>query len=136
MTNFIIGVIFGIAALLLLTYIIGKIEDRKIKKELGEDYENVIMPKSKMDIQRNVTMYFNDSNVTVHKDEDKNIVAFSSCDQKNIENADFYYSLLLNKQIITIIYNDGEEHKYEAIITQIELINEDTLDIYYTVLNK
>jgi hypothetical protein len=134
MTNYIIGTIFGIAILLLLGYIIDRIKDRQIKKDLGEDYEYVIMPKSKMNIKRNVTMYFNDSNVTVHKDEDKNIVAFSSCDQKNIENADFYYSLILNKQIITIIYNDGEEHIYYAIITQIELIDEDTLDIYYTVI--
>lgn len=49
MSNFIIGAIFGIAALLLCAYIIGKIEDRRIRKEIGEDFETVIIPKSKMD---------------------------------------------------------------------------------------
>lgn len=49
MTNFIIGTIFGIAALLLLLYIKAKIEERVIKKELGEDFENVIMSKSDLE---------------------------------------------------------------------------------------
>ena len=48
MTNFIIGAIFGIVALLLCIYIIGKIDDRRIRKEIGEDYETVFIPKSKM----------------------------------------------------------------------------------------
>lgn len=49
MTNFIIGAIFGIAALLLLLYIMAKIDERNIKKEIGEDFENVIMSKSEME---------------------------------------------------------------------------------------
>ena len=41
MTNFmifIIGAIFGMAALLLYAYIIDKIDDRKFKKEFDADY--------------------------------------------------------------------------------------------------
>lgn len=48
MTNFIIGAIFGIAALLLLTYIMSEIDDRRIKKELGEDYKMFIMTESEI----------------------------------------------------------------------------------------
>ena len=50
MTNFIIGAIFGIAVFLLCIYIIGEIEDRRIRKEIGEDFETVIIPKSKMNM--------------------------------------------------------------------------------------
>ena len=46
MTNFILGAIFVIALLLLLGYIIDRIEYKRISKELGEDFEYVIMPKS------------------------------------------------------------------------------------------
>lgn len=136
MTNFIIGAICGIAALLLLIYIIAKIDERSTKKEISEDYENVIIPKSKMDIKRNITFYMHDDEYTAeHLDDDQNIIAFISCNPKNIENADFYYSLFDNNEIINIIYNDnGEEHKYYTVITQIKLIDENTLRIYYTVL--
>lgn len=133
MTNFIIGAIFGIAVLLLLLYIIAKIEDTRIKEELGEDYENVIMPKSKMDISRNVTICLHDDEYTaVIFDNDKNTVAFMACHPNNIKSADFYYSLFNNKEIIAIDY---EQQMYNVVITQIKLINEDTLRIYYTVLN-
>lgn len=36
--SFIIGVIFGMAALLLYAYIIDKIDDRKFRKKFDEDY--------------------------------------------------------------------------------------------------
>lgn len=48
-STFIIGAIFGIAALLLLLYIIAKTNDIRTKKELGEDYENIIMSKSEIE---------------------------------------------------------------------------------------
>ena len=46
MINFIIGAICGIAIFLIFCYIQYKIEDRIFKKDLGEDYQNVIMSKS------------------------------------------------------------------------------------------
>ena len=51
MTNFIIGaicgVIFGIAALLILGYITFRIDEKKkFRKDIGEDYDIVFMPKS------------------------------------------------------------------------------------------
>ena len=49
MVNFIIGIIFGLAVFLLLAYIIGTIEDRRMKKEIGEDFETIIMTKSEME---------------------------------------------------------------------------------------
>ena len=134
MTYFIIGVISGIAALLLCIYIICKIEDRRIKKEIGEDYNCVIRPKSEdIKLNRNVTICLKDNDIYTaeHLDDDKNIIAFINFNPKNIERADFYYSLFANKQVITIDYN---LQIYEAIITEIKLTDYNTLRIYYNVL--
>jgi hypothetical protein len=49
MTNFCIGVICGMVELFLCLFIIAKIDDIRIKKELGEDYENIIMSKSEIE---------------------------------------------------------------------------------------
>ena len=134
MGNFIIGAVSGIAALLLCIYIIGKIEDRRIKKEIGEDYEYVIMPKSKdIEFNHNVTICLKDNDIYTaeHLDDDKNIIAFMNFNPKNIERADFYYSLFANKQVITINYN---LQIYKAIITEIKLTDYNTLRIYYNVI--
>ena len=143
MTTFLIGAICGIAAFILLIFIIGKIEDRRIKKEIGGDYDNVIIPKSEnndhffgssMNINRNVTICLKDDEYTViHLDDDKNITGFADFHQENVKLADFYESLFTNRQVITIDYN---LQMYKAVITQIKLINENTLRIYYTVIDK
>lgn len=49
MANFIIGAILGIAALLLLLSTMAKINERIIKKEVGEDFDVVIISKSEME---------------------------------------------------------------------------------------
>ncbi len=132
MTNFIIGAIFTIAAIIISGLIMDRREAKRIREELGEDFKMVIVPKSKMNIQRNVTICLQDNKYTAeHLDDDKNIIAFMTFHPNNIKSADFYYSLFTNEQIITIDY---EFQMYKAIITQIKLINEDTLRIYYTVL--
>lgn len=97
------------------------------------DYDTLIS-KSKMNIQNNVTICLHDDEyiTTEHLDEDKNIIAFINFHPNNIKRADFYYSLFANKQVVTIDYN---RQIYEAIITQIKLIDENTLRIYYTVKN-
>ena len=128
MTTFIIGAIFGIAVL----YFIRKIEDIKIKKEIGKDYDYEMVMKPK-DINRNVTICLKDDEYTnVDLDKDNNIIAFTDFHEANVKLADFYESLCTNRQIITIDYN---LQMYKAIITQIKLINENTLRIYYTVMN-
>ena len=43
---FIVGAIFGILAILLCIHIMSKIDDIKLKKELGEDYKYIFMSKS------------------------------------------------------------------------------------------
>lgn len=132
MTNFIIGAIFAIAAIIISTIIMDRREAKGIKKELGEDFEICYVPKSKKNIQRNVTICLQDNKYTAeHLDDDKNIIAFMTFHPKNIKSADFYYSLFTNEQIITIDY---EFIMYKAIITEIKLIDENTLRIYYTVL--
>ena len=151
MTTFLIGAICGIAAFILLIFIISKIEDRRIKKEIGWDYDSVIIPKSEnndhfhgssmnndhfhgssTNINRNVTICLKDDGCTnVDLDEDNNIIAFTDFHEANIKLAYFYESLFINKQIITIDYN---LQMYKAIITQIKLIDENTLRVYYTVL--
>lgn len=60
MTNFIIGAIFGIAALLLWFFITAKTDNIRIKKELGEDYEFIIMSKS--DIEK-YKKYMNEQHI-------------------------------------------------------------------------
>ena len=92
----------------------------------------------KKDIQHNVTICMHDDEYTVeHLDKDKNIIAFLNFHPNNIKSADFYYSLFENNQIITIDYEYEEQQMYyKAVVTQMKLINEDTLRIYYTVLNK
>jgi hypothetical protein len=108
----------------------------KKKKELGGDYENVIMSKSEKSIKCNITVCLKDDEYTAeHLNDDKNIIAFISCNPKNIENADFYYLLFTNKQIIKIIYENENDRLYNTVITQIKLIDENTLRIYYTVIN-
>ena len=131
MTTFLIGAICGIAAFILLIFIISKIEDRRIKKEIGGDYDSVIIPK---DINHNVTICLSDDEFTViHLDDDKNITGFADFHQENVKLADFYESLFTNRQVITIDYN---LKMYQAVITQIKLIDENTLRVYYTVINK
>ena len=131
MTTFIIGAICGIAALLLLIFIISIIEDRRTKKEIGGDYDSVIIPK---DINRNVTICLKDDEYTnVDLDENNNIIAFTDFHEANVKLAYFYESLFTNRQIITIDYN---LQMYNVVITQIKLIDENTLRIYYTVINK
>lgn len=49
MTNFILGCITGIVLFLLLIYIIGKIDENNIRKEIGEDFEYIIMTKSEIE---------------------------------------------------------------------------------------
>ena len=133
MTTFLIGAICGIVALLLCICIISIIEDRKTKKEIGGDYYNVVIPKSEK-INRNVTICLSDDEYTNKDlDEDNNIIAFMDLRPNNIAWANFYYSLFVNKQVITIDYN---LQMYKAVITQIKLIDENTLRIYYTVINK
>ncbi len=134
MTTFLIGAICGIATLL-LGILISKIEDRKIKKKIGEAYdcETVLKPKD-MNINRNVTICLKDDEYTsAHLDEDNNIIAFMDFHTGNVKLAYFYESLFINKQIITIDYN---LQMYNAVITQIKLIDENTLRVYYTVINK
>lgn len=132
MTIFIIGVISGIAAFLLFGYIINKIVDKKYNEEKDKDFETI--PKSE-DINRNVTICLKDNDIytTEHLDDNKNIIGFMNFNPKNIEHADFYYSLFVNKQVITIDYN---LRMYKAIITEIKLTDYDTLRIYYTVLKQ
>lgn len=130
MTTFLIGAICGIAALLLLIFIISIIEDRRTKKEIGGDYDSVIIPK---DINRNVTICLSDNEYTnVDLDKDNNIIAIMDFRPGNVNLADFYESLFTNRQIITIDYN---LQMYTAVITQIKLIDENILRIYYTVIN-
>ena len=87
-------------------------------------------------IRQNVTIHIRDDIYTAeHLDEDKNIIAFMTFSPNNIKSADFYYSLFTNKQIITIIYENENNRIYNAVITQIKLINDNTLRIYYTVIN-
>lgn len=134
MTTFIIGAISGMAILFLLCILISKIEDIKIKKEIGEDYdyEMVIKPKD-ININHNVTICLSDGEYTnVNLDKDNNIIAFMDFRPGNVNLADFYESLFTNRQIITIDYN---LQMYNAVITQIKLIDENTLRIYYTVIN-
>ena len=64
MTHFIIGAIFGIASLLLIIYIMAKLEDRIIKKDLGEDYVNVVMSKSQ---NEKFIKYMNEDNDVMSK---------------------------------------------------------------------
>lgn len=122
MTNFIIGVISGIGALILFMYIINKIIDKKYNEE-----------KSKPKLNHNVTICLKDNDIYTaeHLDDDKNIIGFMNFNPKNIECVDFYYSLFANKQVITIDYN---LQIYEAVITEIKLTDYNTLRIYYTVL--
>ena len=94
------------------------------------------MTKTKNYIQYNVIICMhNDEYTYTDLDDDKYIVVFSNINPSNIKCAYFYYSMFANKQVITIDYeNEGDEKYYEAIITQIHLIDADTLSIYYTVL--
>ena len=93
------------------------------------------MTKTKNDIQYDVIICMHNDEYTYTDLDDDNIVAFSNINPSNIKCADFYYSMFANKQVITIDYeNEGDEKYYEAIITQIHLIDADTLSIYYTVL--
>lgn len=73
-----------------------------------------------------------DEFTAMHLDDDENILAFISLNPKNIEMSDFYYSLMKNTQLVNIMYNDKE---YNTVITEIKLIDNETLRIYYTVLN-
>lgn len=133
MTTFIIGAISGIAIFFFLCFLISKIEDIKIKKEIGKDYDYEMLIKPK-DINRNVTICLKDDEWTnVDLDEDNNIIAFIDFHEANVKLVNFYESLFTNSQVITIDYN---LQMYKAIITQIKLINENTLRIYYTVINE
>lgn len=49
MTNFIIGAIFAIVAIIISGLIMDRSEARRIRKELGEDFEMVIMSKSEIE---------------------------------------------------------------------------------------
>lgn len=49
MTNFILGCITGIVLFLLLIYIIGKLNENNIRKQIGEDFECILMTKSEME---------------------------------------------------------------------------------------
>jgi hypothetical protein len=87
-------------------------------------------------IRQNVTICIHDDgNTAEHLDKDENIIAFMTFHPNNIKSADFYYSLLTNKQIITIVYENENDRIYNAVITQIKLLDENTLKIYYTVIN-
>lgn len=58
--------------MLLLAYIMAKCEDRRIKKDFDEDYENIIMSKS--DIEK-FTKYMNEYNDVMTKSKkDINII--------------------------------------------------------------
>ena len=46
MTNFILGCITGIVLFLVLIYVIGKFQENDIRKQIGEDYEYILMTKS------------------------------------------------------------------------------------------
>lgn len=132
MTTFIIGAISVMAILFFLCILIIKIEAVKIKKEIGKyyDYEMTIKPK---DINHNVTICLKDDEYTiVDLDKDNNIIAFTDFHEANVKLADFYESLFANRQVITIDYN---LQIYKAIITEIKLLNENTLRIYYTIMN-
>ena len=132
MWNFILGITAGIVLILLLIYVIGKLDENNIREQIGEDFEYVLIPKSKSNIKQYVRICFSDDAYTaMHLDDDKNIIAFMSFSPKNIEAADFYYSMFNSKQIIKILYNNKE---YEAVITEIKLIDTETLRIYYKVI--
>ena len=49
MGNFILGCIIGIVLFLLITYVIGKFDENNTRKQVGEDFEYVIMTKSEME---------------------------------------------------------------------------------------
>ena len=49
MGNFILGIIAGIVLFLLLVYIIGKLDENNIRKQMGEDFEYVAMTKSELE---------------------------------------------------------------------------------------
>lgn len=49
MGNFILGIIAGIVLFFLLTYVIAKFQDSRIRKEIGEDFEYIIMTKSELE---------------------------------------------------------------------------------------
>lgn len=132
MTTFIIGAISGIAVSYFLCFLISKMENIKIKKEIGKDYDYEMVMKPK-DINRDVTICLNDDECTnVDLDKDNNIIAFIDFHEANVKLADFYESLFTNRQVITIDYN---LQMYKTIITQIKLINENKLRIYYTVID-
>lgn len=134
MENFIVGFVSGIGTLILFMYIVNKIIDTKYKEEISEanDYETRIKPKD-TELHHNVTICIKDDIYTAeHLDEDNNIIAFMDFHPKNIERADFYYSLFANKQVIIIDYNFLI---YQAIITEIKLTDYNTLRIYYHVIN-
>ena len=134
MTNFIIGAISGIAAFLLFGYIMIVIEDRKYEKVIDEVNDYNTRPKSEdIKLNRNVTICLKDNDIYTaeHLDDDGGTIGFMNFNPKNIECADFYYSLFANKQVITIDYN---LQIYEAVITEIKLTDYNTLRIYYTVL--
>lgn len=49
MGNFILGIVVGMVLFLLLIYIIGKLDENNIRKQIGEDFEYIIMTKSELE---------------------------------------------------------------------------------------
>lgn len=54
MGNFILGMIFGIVLFLLLIYVIGKLDENNMRKQIGEDFDYVIMTKSEKEKYENI----------------------------------------------------------------------------------
>lgn len=49
MGKFILGIITGIVLFLLIMYIIGKLDENNIRKQMGEDFEYAVMAKSELE---------------------------------------------------------------------------------------
>lgn len=142
MTNILIGIFLGPILFLPMFYIIGKC----LGWDKDEEYTSAdvggydVRPKNyktaEKNNQSNFTIYMHDDEYTsMHLNEDKNIIAFISCSTNNIKTADIYFSLMVNERIITIIYYDGEKERvYKTWITELKIIDENTLRIYYRVI--
>lgn len=121
MTNILIGIFIGIVICTIILGIIIVLMNKDESPQINNRCNTII------------NMH-DDEYTGMHLDEDENIIAFISCNPNNIKSADFYYSVMTNKQIVTIIYNDGEkERAYKTFITELKITYENTLRIYYTV---
>ena len=102
----------------------------KIKKNTCE-LDEKIFTVNKPDVQQSVQIGIEDNDFTkIYLDEDNNIIAFETYNPRSVNNATFYYELFKNCQVVSVLYKGDI---YPALITSLELKDEDALIIYYTV---